>query len=292
MTYRKRVRATAETDATGSASKSLPSRTSSLSEAASQPTKKHATQSQPSQVPKSVIFGPFSPPGTTTSMVAPPCSSTAKSVQQTIRKTPPTGSASNSLEASTKNKIPPKITSKISIQPNIPPSKPLKYPSTSSGQIPPNMPPHVPPSSHTKTSARDSQSQQKSVQEPKENSTKSKSLREYPDWRENVDFDDKEEVMTIDAKGNIGVASGPIQAIDVWSNNGVRYYVEFNDLCQPLRKGGQILVKFIGSLAKMEPYCPVGETDWKDVDGALKGKLIDEIKFNLKSNMPLIPGVC
>ncbi|KNA05871.1 hypothetical protein SOVF_186370, partial [Spinacia oleracea] len=81
-----------------------------------------------------------------------------------------------------------------------------------------------------------------------------------------------------DAKGNYGVASGPIQAIDVWSNNGVKYFVEFNDLCQPLRKGGQILVKFIGSLAKMEPYCPVGEMDWKDVDGALKAKLIQDIQ--------------
>ena len=214
MTYRKRVRVKIETDATGSASNSLPSRTSSLSEDASQPTKKHATQSQPSEVPKSVRFGPFSPPGTTASMVAPPCPSNAKSAQQAIWKTPPTGSTSNSLEASTENKIPPKITSKISIQPSIPPSKPMKYPSPSSGQNTPNIqssiPPSKPPKYPSPSSGQNTPNIQPSIppskppkypaegiQEPKGNSKKSKSLRQYPEWRDNVDFDDKEEVMTI-----------------------------------------------------------------------------------------------
>ncbi|KNA08412.1 hypothetical protein SOVF_162860, partial [Spinacia oleracea] len=40
----------------------------------------------------------------------------------------------------------------------------------------------------------------------------------------------------------------------------------------------QILVRFIGSLAKMEAYCPVGDKNWKKVDGALKAKLVQEIE--------------
>ena len=77
------------------------------------------------------------------------------------------------------------------------------------------------------------------------------------------------------------MASGPIQTINVWSNNDIKYFVEFNDLCQPLRKGGQILGRFIGSLAKMEAYCPVGYKNWKKVDAALKSKLLQEIDVSI-----------
>ncbi|KAL2933548.1 Polycystic kidney disease 1-related protein [Bienertia sinuspersici] len=44
-----------------------------------------------------------------------------------------------------------------------------------------------------------------------------------------------------DANGKVELVSGPIQPIDVLSSNGRRYFVEFNELHQPLRKGGHIL---------------------------------------------------
>ncbi|XP_056688670.1 uncharacterized protein [Spinacia oleracea] len=231
MTYRKRVRSAAKTDGTHGPDTA---HTSSLSEEASQPTKKHATEPQLSQVSSittTVKFGPFSPQGTLTSVVAPPCSSTSKSALQTedilgaIWKRPPTSLPSSSLMEATKDKFLPKLSSTISpeVPTSIPPSntsKSQKHPSTSSGHVPPhispvshispnmppNMPPIIPPSTHIKPSSRASQNnqQQNNNEKPKENSTKSKSLRvkSYPDWPVDIDFDDKEEVLTIDAKRN------------------------------------------------------------------------------------------
>lgn len=80
-----------------------------------------------------------------------------------------------------------------------------------------------------------------------------------PEWSGTVEFDDKEEVFTIDAHGNHKLVSGPIIPIDVWSSNGVKYYVEFNELRQPLRKGGHILVRFLGYIAKQEHFCPLSD---------------------------------
>ncbi|KAL2895031.1 Kinase-interacting protein 1 [Bienertia sinuspersici] len=120
----------------------------------------------------------------------------------------------------------------------------------------------------------------KSGQESKEIPKKSKSLRtkSLPDWPQNKDSDDKEEVPTIDAKGNTALVSGPILPIDVWSNNGVKYFVEFNDLCQQIRKGGHILIRFIGMMAKMETHCPVGEEDWHAIDSHIKGRIVKDIR--------------
>ncbi|KAL2923397.1 Alpha-2-macroglobulin, partial [Bienertia sinuspersici] len=120
--------------------------------------------------------------------------------------------------------------------------------------------------------SQDKQTWKKSGQESKEIPKKSKSLREksLPDWPQNIDFDNKEEVLTI--------FSGTILPINVWSNNGVKYFVEFNDLCQPIRKGGHILIRFIGMMAKMETHCPVGEEDWHAIDSHIKGKIVKDIR--------------
>lgn len=85
----------------------------------------------------------------------------------------------------------------------------------------------------------------------------------------------------VDAQGNISLVSGSIPIMDVWSNNSVKYCVEFNEFRQPLRKGGSMLVKFIGSIAKVETYCPVGELNWHSVDKNLKAKMVDEIKVSI-----------
>ncbi|KAL2935014.1 Potassium voltage-gated channel subfamily S member 2 [Bienertia sinuspersici] len=82
----------------------------------------------------------------------------------------------------------------------------------------------------------------------------------------------------MDAKGNTALVSGTILSIDVWSKNGVKYFVEFNDLCQPIRKGGHILIRFIGMMANMETHCPVGEEDWHAIDSHIKG----QYRFSLK----------
>ncbi|KAL2904883.1 putative vesicular glutamate transporter vglu-3, partial [Bienertia sinuspersici] len=61
------------------------------------------------------------------------------------------------------------------------------------------------------------------------------------------------------ANGKVELVSGPIQPIDVLSSSGRTYFVEFNELHQPIRKGGHILVKFLGYIAKMGNYCPLGD---------------------------------
>uniref|UniRef100_A0A803LJ03 Transposase n=1 Tax=Chenopodium quinoa TaxID=63459 RepID=A0A803LJ03_CHEQI len=124
------------------------------------------------------------------------------------------------------------------------------------------------------------QERQKSGKESEKIPKQSKALRPkaLPDWPLDIDFDDKEEVLTIDANGNTTLVSGIILPIDFWSNNGVQYYVEFNDLCQPIRKGGHILVKFVSMIAKMESCCPVGEKYWHAIDNHFKGKIITDIR--------------
>ncbi|KAL2904129.1 Chaperone SurA, partial [Bienertia sinuspersici] len=100
-----------------------------------------------------------------------------------------------------------------------------------------------------------------------------------PSWiLDKPDFDDTVDVVTIDAEGNHSLVSGSIQAVDIWNNNGVRYYVQFNELHQPNQKGGQLLVKLIGSTAKQECFCPVGELDWHHIDEVLLADMINVIR--------------
>ncbi|KAL2905144.1 hypothetical protein RDABS01_003854 [Bienertia sinuspersici] len=78
----------------------------------------------------------------------------------------------------------------------------------------------------------------------------------------------------VDANGKLQFVSGSIQPIDILSNNGVKYYVEFNEFHQPIRKGGHILVRFLGYIAKMSHYCPIGAITWHDVEKNLKEHFI------------------
>ncbi|KAL2897404.1 Inhibitory regulator protein IRA2 [Bienertia sinuspersici] len=71
---------------------------------------------------------------------------------------------------------------------------------------------------------------------------------------------------------------GSYKAIDIWNNNGVRYYAQFNELFQPIRKGGQLLVKLIGSIAKQERFCLVGELDCHHIDKVHFADMINEIR--------------
>ncbi|XP_021756082.1 uncharacterized protein LOC110721241 [Chenopodium quinoa] len=102
-----------------------------------------------------------------------------------------------------------------------------------------------------------------------------------PEWLSTIDYDDKEEVLTIDADGKKQLVSGHVPLIEVWNNNnGVKYVVNFNELCQPIRKGGHILVQFLRSIAKEERYCPLLEKTWHELDQSFKAyisKLIRDL---------------
>ncbi|KAL2930970.1 M-phase phosphoprotein 9, partial [Bienertia sinuspersici] len=80
------------------------------------------------------------------------------------------------------------------------------------------------------------------------------------------------------ANGKVELVSGPIQPIDVLSSSGRRYFVEFNELHQPIRKGGHILVKFLGYIAKMGNYCPLGALTWRKVEDKLKFDIFKKMR--------------
>ncbi|KAL2894887.1 Lipid A palmitoyltransferase PagP, partial [Bienertia sinuspersici] len=102
------------------------------------------------------------------------------------------------------------------------------------------------------------------------------------------EFDDTVDVVTIDAVGNHSLVSGSIQVLDIWNNNVVRYYVQFNEFHQPIRKVGQLLVKLIGSIAKQERFCPVGELDWHHIDEVLLADMINEIREDAKAKTDIL----
>ncbi|KAL2893999.1 hypothetical protein RDABS01_009908 [Bienertia sinuspersici] len=84
--------------------------------------------------------------------------------------------------------------------------------------------------------------------------------------------------LMLNANGKLQFVSGSIQPIDILSNNGVKYYVEFNEFHQPIRKGGHILVKFLGYIAKMVHYCPIGAITWHDVEKNLKVQIVNKMR--------------
>ncbi|XP_056694816.1 uncharacterized protein [Spinacia oleracea] len=111
--------------------------------------------------------------------------------------------------------------------------------------------------------------------------SRSRCHESLPEWLSTVEYDNKEQVLTIDAKGNQQLVSGSIQPMDVWNTNGsIKYVVHFNELYQPIRKGGHILVRFLGSIAKQEQYCPVSEKTWGQLDNYYKVEIIKLIRDN------------
>ncbi|KAL2894904.1 DNA replication licensing factor mcm4 [Bienertia sinuspersici] len=81
-----------------------------------------------------------------------------------------------------------------------------------------------------------------------------------------------------DANGKLQFINGSIQPIDILSNNGVKYYAEFNEFHQPIRKGGHILLRFLGYIAKMAHYCPIGALTWHDVKKNLKVQIVNKMR--------------
>lgn len=85
--------------------------------------------------------------------------------------------------------------------------------------------------------------------------------------------------FTTDANGKKYMVKGSIQPRDVWHDTpGFKYFVMFNELCQPLRKGGSILVSFLGDVAKRETYCPVGKKNWHGVSSKSKTEIVNLVR--------------
>ncbi|KAL2896242.1 DNA replication licensing factor mcm4, partial [Bienertia sinuspersici] len=132
-------------------------------------------------------------------------------------------------------------------------------------------------------SRRTTYMQQQGSEQTRDKSNSSKSFKtrlpfKIDGWPTDVEYDAKEEVLTVDANGKLQFVSGSIQPIDILSNNGVKYYVEFNEFHQPIRKGGHILVRFLGYIAKMAHYCPIGAITWHDVKKNLKVQIVNKMR--------------
>lgn len=90
---------------------------------------------------------------------------------------------------------------------------------------------------------------------------------EIPDWSDTIRFDEQEKLQIRDKDGNSKVRGGTILPSNVWSlPPGDIIVVPFNNFYQPLRKGGHILVWFLGDIAKHGDLCPIGELNWHRVD--------------------------
>ncbi|KAL2923551.1 SPBc2 prophage-derived uncharacterized protein YopZ [Bienertia sinuspersici] len=145
--------------------------------------------------------------------------------------------------------------------------------------------------------------QQQGSEQTRDKSNSSKSFKtrlpfKIDGWPTDVEYDAKEEVLTFYsgktnyvspsftsfacfmayANGKLQFVSGLIQPIDILSNNGVKYYVKFNEFHQPIRKDGHILVRFLGYIAKMAHYCPIGAITWHDVEKNLKVQIVNKMR--------------
>ncbi|KAL2934501.1 Cysteine--tRNA ligase [Bienertia sinuspersici] len=132
-------------------------------------------------------------------------------------------------------------------------------------------------------SRRTTYMQQQGSEQTRDKTNSSKSFKtrlpfKIDGWATDVEYDAKEEVLTVDANGKLQFVSGSIQPIDILSNNGVKYYVEFNEFHQPIKKGGHILVRFLGYIAKMAHYCPIGAITWHDVEKNLKVQIVNKMR--------------
>lgn len=62
----------------------------------------------------------------------------------------------------------------------------------------------------------------------------------------------------VDEEGKKHLVKSSVMPQDVWNETKIRYFVQFDELNQPLRRGGSILVSFPGDIEKHEVFCPVG----------------------------------
>ncbi|KAJ8425463.1 hypothetical protein Cgig2_018861 [Carnegiea gigantea] len=98
-------------------------------------------------------------------------------------------------------------------------------------------------------------------------------------WKDNIQFDAKEEVLTVDDQGNEEVINGSILPRDVMNyKQGVRFCVAFNNYNQPIRKGGYIFVRFLGYIARLERFCPIGTISWHKLNKTYKADIVQLVR--------------
>ncbi|KAJ8432466.1 hypothetical protein Cgig2_015263 [Carnegiea gigantea] len=114
----------------------------------------------------------------------------------------------------------------------------------------------------------------------KKKSTTSKSTRSSrSSWKDDIQFDAKEQVLTIDDQGNEGVINGSIPPRDVMNyKKGVRFCVAFNNYNQPIRKGGYIFVRFLGYITRLERFCPIETISWHELNKTYKANIIEMVR--------------
>ncbi|KAJ8426422.1 hypothetical protein Cgig2_023538 [Carnegiea gigantea] len=59
---------------------------------------------------------------------------------------------------------------------------------------------------------------------------------------------------------------------------GVRFCVAFNNYNQPIRKGGYIFMRFLGYIARLERFCPIGMISWHKLNQMYKADIIEMIR--------------
>lgn len=77
--------------------------------------------------------------------------------------------------------------------------------------------------------------------------------------------------MFVDTEGRIKRKRGIQHAKDVWNlPMGERIVIKCNRFGQPLKKGGGILSGWLGLVARMGNWCPIGYKRWKIVPSRYK----------------------
>ncbi|XP_010690514.2 uncharacterized protein LOC104904039 isoform X1 [Beta vulgaris subsp. vulgaris] len=144
---------------------------------------------------------------------------------------------------------------------------------------PPSQPLRAGSPSQLKASRSQSFWVDEDVEEPSQRGLSQGRRAKPANWSDDIEFDEMEEVEMRDLDGRRGKKGGRILPRHVWSlRPGVRFVVPVNELDQPVRRGGHVLVKFLGDVAKNGELCPIGEVNWHKVDKSCKANIINLIR--------------
>ncbi|VFQ79582.1 unnamed protein product [Cuscuta campestris] len=92
-------------------------------------------------------------------------------------------------------------------------------------------------------------------------------------------FNDDEEVLTIDAQGNVNKLRGRITVnVVIGLDAGTRILVPMNKLLQLVKKAGGLFNRFLADIAKRPRFCPINYSDWRVVPTLYKNRILDYIK--------------
>ncbi|KAL2937313.1 Uncharacterized protein RDABS01_020762 [Bienertia sinuspersici] len=144
---------------------------------------------------------------------------------------------------------------------------------------PPSQPHRADSPSQPRASKRQSYWVREEYEEPSQQGPSRSRRSKTANWSDDIEFDEMEEVEMRDSEGRRGKKGGRILPRHVWSlKPGVRFVVPVNSLDQPVRKGGHVLVRFLGDVAKNGELCPIGEVNWHKVDKSCKADVINLIR--------------